>query len=379
MALLSHAFRPFFLLAAASAIAGVGMWMLALNGQITFPTGVDPVSWHAHEMIVGFAMAAIAGFILTAVAAWTGRPAVRDLPLLWLVVSWLLGRVAMLNAAGMNVTATAALDMLFPASLCYLATREIFAARNRRNYKIVAIIGVLAAANLAYHLIDARSSLYVLIHTVLLLVALIGGRIVPNFTANWLRGQGVVDLPANNVTIDRFAIAMTILVGVASVFFPDRMWAATLAFLAAGVHLVRVMQWRGLQTVRNPLLLILHVAYWWLPVGYFMTGLAGLGLIFAPTTALHVLTMGAIGSTVFAMITRVPLGHTGRPLHASRLTVAAYVLLTVAVCVRVASPSADGMYLALVNGSAAGWCLAFAVFLWVYWPVMTRPRKAAQR
>jgi uncharacterized protein involved in response to NO len=139
-----------------------------------------------------------------------------------------------------------------------------------------------------------------------------------------------------------------------------------------------VSRWQSLQTVSNPLLFILHVAYWWIPIGYAMTGLASLGLFATPTAALHALTMGAIGGMVFAMITRVPLGHTGRSLHASRLTVVAYVLLTSAVLVRILSPWMAGAYLAMVNLAAISWCLAFAIFMWVYWPILTRERIEAE-
>jgi len=331
------------------------------------------VYWHGHEMIVGFALAVVAGFVLSAVATWTGRPAVSGPAVMWLGCAWLLGRIAVVYAGAIPLPAAATLDMLFPLSLCYYSAREIFGARNKRNYKIIMIVWVIALANLAYHVIDPNIAIYMLIHAVLLLVALIGGRIVPNFTANWLRGQGVTKLPSNNMIIDRMAITLTILVGIAVVFYPERALVGYLAVSAAALHSVRISQWRGLQTLRNPLLFILHVAYAWLPIGYAMTGMASLGLIFTPTTALHALTMGAIGTMVFAMLTRVPLGHTGRPLHVSRLVVVAYVVLTFAIIVRIVSPWVQEHYLGMVNLAAGSWCLAFAIFLWVYWPVLTRP------
>jgi uncharacterized protein involved in response to NO len=370
---LSYTFRPFFLLAAVSAVVLLGYWMLLLNGLTPPRAGFNALNWHGHEMIVGFALAVVAGFVLSAVATWTGRPPVNGLAVAWLVVTWLSGRLAMFAAGNMPDTVVGALDMLFPLTLCYFVAREIFGARNKRNYKIVAILFVFAAGNLGYHIVDSGVAIYFLIHIVLLLVALIGGRIVPSFTANWLRGQGILTLPSNNLVIDRIAIALTVLVGVVVVFYPERSLLAFLAMAAAAMHAVRVMQWCGLQTVRNPLLLILHVAYWWLPVGYAMLGLASLGLVFTPATALHALTMGAIGSMVLAMITRVPLGHTGRPLHASRVTVVAYVVLTLAVIARILSPWAEAGYLSMVNIAAIGWCLAFAIFIQVYWPVLTGP------
>ena len=334
----------------------------------------NPHYWHGHEMIVGFAMATVAGFALTAVATWTGRRAVAGLPLVWLVLAWLLGRLALAGALGTNVAVIAAVDMLFPASLVLYFGREVIAARNTRNYKVLAMIAALAAWNALYHLGQPYVAIYLMIHTMLLLVTVIGGRIVPNFTANWMRGRGIDRTPVNNVALDRLAVAVTILIGVVVVFYPSGVLVGYLSLAGAALHAVRVSQWRGMQTMSDPLLLVLHVAYWWLPVGYAMMGLASLGIAFTPTAALHALTMGAIGTMVLAMITRVPLGHTGRPLHAARLTVIAYLVLTASVLIRIASRWNAGAYLSMVNLAAAGWCLAFIIYLWVYWPILTRPR-----
>jgi uncharacterized protein involved in response to NO len=332
-----------------------------------------PVYWHAHEMIVGFAMATIAGFTLSAVATWTGRPAVNGLPVLWLVVTWLLGRIAMVCSQALAPIAVISLDMLFPLSLCYLLAREIIVARSARNYKVVAIVFALAGFNLLFHLGPAREALQLLVHTILLLVALIGGRIIPNFTANWLRGQGAKRLPKSNPTIDRIALTLSVFAGVFAALLPDHFLVAALLLLTATVHGIRVSQWHGMQTYRNPLLFVLHLAYWWLPVGYAMLGLAYLGIVFPPGAALHALTMGSIGTFVFAMLTRVPLGHTGRSLQASRLTVFAYAIFTLAVVARILASIWPVAFMALLYLSAAAWCLAFAAFTWVYWSLLTRP------
>lgn len=377
---LSYTFRPFFLGAALWAILAIVRWMLALNGSIASPSGINAVNWHGHEMIVGFALAVIAGFVLSAVATWTGRPAVSGPAVAWLVITWLLGRWVMLALVELPLWLVALADMLFPVLLCVLFGREVFGARNKRNYKVFWIAISLAALNLIYHLgvtgvIDGADyiAVYLLIHGVLLLVTLIGGRVVPSFTANWLRGQGASKLPRNHQIIDRVAITLTVLVGLSVVFLPGRVTIGVLALSAAAFHAVRVAQWCGLRTISNPLLFVMHVAYWWLPIGYAMMGVASLGWAFTPTAALHALTMGGIGGMIMAMMTRVPLGHTGRALHASRLTVTAYVILMVSVVIRVLSPWNAGHYLQMINAAAAGWCLAFAIFLWVYWPVLTKP------
>ena len=340
-----------------------------------------PMWWHAHEMIFGFAGAAVGGFALTAVATWTGRPPVRGLTLALLLLAWLAGRLAMLLAGLLGPWLVAVADMAFPVMLCVLAAREIFGAGNRRNYPIVGITVVLAILNLIYHLGTMqvwpggdRLSVYLLIHTILLLITVIAGRVVPNFTANWLRARGVSRLPASNALLDRLTIFLTFAVGLAVSTVPTSPVTGTLGFGAAFLHLARLGQWRGLSTLGEPLLFVLHVAYAWLPIGYALLGCAVFGWVFAPTTALHALTMGAIGGMILAMTTRVPLGHTGRPLTAAGMTVVAYLLLTVAVILRVFGPLVMPDYLATVEWSAAGWSLAFAIFVWVYWPILTRPR-----
>ena len=216
-------------------------------------------------------------------------------------------------------------------------------------------------------------AIYLLIHTILLLVTVIAGRVVPNFTANWLRALGATRLPVNNVFVDRLTILLTLAVGIAASTVPTSTVTGILAFAAAVLHAIRLSRWCGLATSGEPLLFVLHIAYSWLPIGYALMGCVVFEWVFALTTALHALTMGAIGSMILAMTTRVPLGHTGRPLTASRLTVVAYVMLTLAVLLRVLGPLIFTDYLAIIEWSAAGWVFAFAIFVCVYWPVLTRP------
>jgi uncharacterized protein involved in response to NO len=381
---LSYAFRPFFLFEALFAIAGVFLWVIALQGDGPYALSAITMLWHGHEMIVGFVMATVAGFILTAVATWTGRPAIRGKPLALLVLAWLVGRIAMILAELMPAWMVALLDMAFPLLLCFFAAREIIGAGNRRNYPVVGITVILAMLNLAYHLGAMhilpgadRVAIYLMIHTILLLVTVIAGRVVPNFTANWLRARGAARLPVNHVLIDRLTIFLVLVVGVAASTAPTSTLTGIVAIAAAVLHAIRLSRWCGLATTNEPLLFILHVAYSWLPIGYALMGCVAFGWLFAPTAALHVLTMGAIGSMILAMTTRVPLGHTGRRLTASRLTVVAYVMLTLAVLVRVFGPLISPDYLATVEWAATAWIFAFAIFVWVYWPVLTGPSKDA--
>ncbi|MDH4313876.1 MAG: NnrS family protein [Gammaproteobacteria bacterium] len=375
----SHAFRPFFLLSGLAAVTAVCAWILILRG-VGMPVP-NVLQWHGHEMLVGFAMATIAGFLLTAVATWTGRKPVDGAPLVLLAIFWIAGRFAMAFAAGLQSWEVAALDMLFPVWLCLLVGREIFAAENRRNYPIVAITVLLALLNLVYHFGIAgvipradRLVLYFFIHTILLLITVIGGRILPNFTANWMRSHGTPRPPVNSAWLDRLTIGMTILLGVTGSLYETSSAVGWLAITTAILHAWRLSQWRGLATFREPLLFVLHFSYFWLPVGYALLGLAIVAGMGTATGALHVLTMGGIGGMILSMITRVPLGHTGRPLHASRLTVVAYISLIVAVLLRVWGPLDSKHYLGLLTYAGVAWCAAFTIFLIVYWPVLTQAR-----
>jgi uncharacterized protein involved in response to NO len=376
---LSYPFRPFFLLDGLFAITVVFLWILMLHGVWQGPANF--MLWHAHEMLVGFVMAAMAGFLLTAVATWTGRPPLAGQSLGWLVAAWLGGRVAMAASGTLPAWVVAPVDLAFPLLLFLLVLQEIAGAGNRRNYPLIAISAVLVLLNLLYHLgasgvlaLADRTALYLMTHTILILITIIGGRVIPNFTANWLRGRGQTRLPGNNVLVDRMTILFTVLVGIAAAFAPVHPITAVLAICAAILHALRLSAWQGLATRSEPLLLMLHVAYAWLPVGYTLMACASLGWVFPPTAALHALTMGAMGSMVLAMITRVPLGHTGRALHASPLTAVAYAVLTIAVAIRVLSPLAGAAYQAMIDASAAGWMLAFAIFSIQYWPILTRTR-----
>ena len=375
--LLSYAFRPFFLLAGLCAILVMGAWLMVLHGSGL--ASLNPL-WHAHEMLIGFAMATVAGFSLTAVATWTGRPAVSGAPLLLLILCWLLGRLAMTLTALLPPLMVAALDMTFPVLLCVLLGREIVAAGNRRNYVLIVVIAVIAVLNALFHFGASqvlpnteRLALNLLIHMVLLLVSIIAGRIIPSFTANWLRKQGCTRLPTIQLSIDLPVLVLTLLVGLAASFKPMHPLTGVLALGAAFAHGFRLSRWHGFATISNPLLFVLHAAYIWLPIGYALMACAVFGWVFPLTAAIHALTMGAIGSMVLAVITRVALGHTGRPLHAARATVAAYWILMLAVVARVLAPLAGNAYLMLIDWAVAGWILAFAIFLWVYWPILTRP------
>ena len=378
---MSYAFRPFFLLNGLFAIATISVWLMALHGIGLAPIPATMLYWHGHEMVVGFGMAAMAGFVLTAVATWTDRPPLQGKLLGILVCSWLLGRLAMMAATQLPYWLLASVDTFFPFLLAFLVGREVVGGNSRRNYPIVGIALILAILNLLYHLgvmrimpgMD-RLALYFLIHLMLLMITVIAGRIIPNFTANWLRAQGHERLPENHPLTDGITVAATLAIGVSVSLTPFGPVTGILALVAALSHAVRLARWRGLATTSEPLLFVLHVAYLWLPVGYALTALAAFGLVFPATAALHALTMGAIGNMILAVTSRVALAHTGRSLHAPRIIVISYAILNAAVVARVLGPLNSGLYVEMIDLSAFGWIVTFAIFTGVFWPILTRPR-----
>jgi len=382
--LLSYAFRPFFLLDALFSILAMLLWLGMLHAfPVRTPVG-DPVFWHAHEMLFGFAGAAVAGFLLTAVATWTGRPPVSGGRLGMLVLAWVAGRLAMLGVTGLPVEVQAAVDLLFPALLAALVAREVVAGGSRRNYPVVGVVLMFGALDVAYHLAQTgvlpgaqRPALTLAVHLLLVLITIIGGRIVPAFTGNWLRQRGATALPRSHRVLEILIVPLAIVAAVADGVGAAAPIGGTFALVVAALHGVRLAGWRGRVTGAEPLVFILHVAYAWLPVGYLLLGLTALGLPLPRSAAIHALTMGAVGAMILAVATRVSLGHTGRALAAAPLTSLSYLLLNLAVLVRIASPLASGSYLALVDVAAAGWLAAFGLFLAVYWPILTGPRREA--
>ncbi|MDP2324300.1 MAG: NnrS family protein, partial [Gammaproteobacteria bacterium] len=257
----------------------------------------------------------------------------------------------------------------------------IVAGGSRRNFGIAAVLAGFAVLNGAFHLGRSgvwpgaeRVALYLTAHGILVLITVITGRIIPLFTGNWLRPRGSARLPQSRAWLETLIIPVAVLTGIADSVAAPAMVVAVLSIVLAILHGLRLSAWQGWATTAEPLVLILHVAYAWLPIGFLLLGFVALGLPMPRSAALHALTMGAVGTMILAVTTRVALGHTGRPLTAAPLTVAAYVALNVGVLVRVLSPLAPDSYLSLIDTAAAGWIAAFGLFLWTYWGILTRPR-----
>jgi len=377
-----RAFRPFFLLGAVHAALVVPWWTLVWLGMVPAPGWAMPTWWHAHEMLFGFVAAAIAGFLLTAAPVWSGRPALTGAPLAGLVGLWLAGRVAMAAAGVLPPWLVAAVDVAFLPMLALVVARTLWGAEHRRNHGVVAIVSVLALVNVGVHAEVlghapgvAGRALRFGVDLVVVLLLVIGGRITPAFTRNALRARGVDAPIVGRAWVDRCAIAAAAALAVVSLVAGRSMATGLLAAIAGAAALARLAGWRTLHTLRDPLLWSLHAGAGWLVVGLLLVAASDLGGPVPATAGLHALTVGAMGTTIMAVTTRVGLGHTGRALVLPRGAVACYVLVHGAAAARVASPflSADPQRVLLLVAAVA-WGAAFGLFALLYAPILTAPR-----
>jgi uncharacterized protein involved in response to NO len=382
-ALFSFGFRPFFLFAALFAGLAVPAWMGAFaHGQVLGPGG-DAMGWHAHEMLFGFTGAVIAGFLLTAIPNWTGRAPVMGWPLALLSGLWLAGRGAMLlpdpGAGGRAVEA------LFLLVLAAAVWREILAGANWRNLPVAGLLSAFALANLLWHseamglALDGLGQRLAL-SALILLMALIGGRIIPSFTTNWMKKERLAPLPTPFGAFDKAVLGLTGAALAGFLVMPGKGPVGLLLVAAGLAHLARLLRWRGWQTGREPLVLILHIAYLWLAVALMLIGAAALqpGL-FAGASALHALTAGAVGQLTLAVMTRATRGHSGRPLAADTVTVLIYGLIFLGALLRLVLPFTPVSY--TLGASIAGlfWAGGMLLFALAYGPMLALPRPAEVR
>ncbi|HET7199165.1 MAG TPA: NnrS family protein, partial [Burkholderiales bacterium] len=345
------------------------------------PAAMPAMIWHAHEMIYGYAVAALAGFLLTAIPNWTGRLPLSGAPLAALAALWLAGRVALLVSARIGAAAAMLVDLAFIAVLAALIARELIAGRNFRNLPMVAALAVLFAGNLLVHLqgldiaYTAALGNRLGIATLCALIALVGGRIVPSFTRNWLvRARPRHATPASPSRLDLACLLTAVAALAAWAAFPDSRQAWALEIVGGGALALRLARWRGLATLREPLLAILHLGYAWLAFGLAFLGLNGFFAWLPPSAGVHALTVGAVGTMTLAVMTRASLGHTGRPLHAGPGTTAIYGFVTLAALLRVAAPLGGARFALLTSLAGLAWSAAFGLFVLVYGPLLARAR-----
>lgn len=388
-ALFSYGFRPFFLGSAVYAVLAMGLWTawMALGGvygsQVWLPTTGSPFAWHAHEMVFGFAAAAVGGFLLTAVPNWTGALPLSGAPLVLLFAAWLLGRVAMLVSAGVPYALAATLDLAFLPLLGGFAARQLFIRPAPRNLVFLVLIAALTLCNAGFHLgtgdylaIAPLSAVRTGMLVVIVMIAVIGGRIIPAFTHNWLHGnQPLSRMPRRLDWLDRGALASLLLFVVLEVAGVSPRVLGAAALIAALLNGARLMLWRGVATRKEPIVWILHLGYAWIVVGLALNAFAAFSALVPGSLASHAFGTGAIGTMIMAVMSRASLGHTGRRLIAPRLIVWAYGLVTLAAILRVCGPLIAPQQAALVLSSAAfAWIGAFILFVVVYAPILTTPR-----
>jgi uncharacterized protein involved in response to NO len=381
---LSYAFRPFFLAAGVFAALGMLVWLPMFFGDLDLPIQIAARDWHVHEMIFGYAAAAIAGFLFTAIPNWTGRPPLSGAPLLALLLLWICGRIAMATSGLISLSLAVLVDFLFLPLVAAVAAREIVAAGNRRNFKLLAVLALLIPGNAVFHVETMRAGVAdygqrLGLATVIGLIVLIAGRIVPNFTRNALLRLKPGRLPEPSGRFDIAAIAVSVAALGAWVILPQSAATGVLAVAAGVLQLIRLARWAGERARGDWLVVVLHVAYVFIPVGFLLAGAAALAPQVTMTGATaHAWGVGAIGLMTLAVMTRATLGHTGRQLAASRGTAIVYGLAILAALARIAASFPSSVNAALLQVAATAWIAAFAGFVAIYGPMMLRPGLTAK-
>ena len=379
--ILSAGFRPFFLAAALWAALAIPLWLIVYAGSGVVPSAMPALIWHVHEMVFGYAAATVAGFLLTAIPNWTGRMPLQGGPLALLVALWLIGRLGVFFSATIGAPLAALVDLAFPAAFLAVVAREILAGKNWRNLPMLLALSLLLIGNLLVHLevLDIADTAAlgnrIGLVTLFLLISLVGGRIIPSFTRNWLtKTRPDVPPPAPEGPFDFAVLAVTALALALWAALPDATVTAYAALIAAIAAAARLWRWRGYATLREPLLFILHVGYFWIVLGLLLLGLNGIFGFLPPSAALHALTAGGVGTMTLAVMTRASLGHTGRPLTAGPGTNTIYLLITLAAVLRVLAPLAGDAMLSVLDLAGAAWALAFGLFAVLYGSALAQPR-----
>jgi len=381
-AVLTYAFRPLFLAAGSWAIISIAVWLAMFLGYVRLPTRFDPLTWHIHEMLFGFVMAAVGGFLLTAIANWTKRLPVSGYPLALLTGLWVLGRIACLISADLPAWLAIGGDLSFPVALLAVAAREIIAGRNWRNLLMTVPLAVFVSADLLMHLESLDFAVpnglgwRLGLAAPIMLISVIGGRIIPTFTRNWLFKRRSTRLPMPHDVTDIVAVGVLNIGLILWAMFPDLRLTGVILVVAAVLNAWRLARWGGGATLAEPLLFILHIGYGWVVIGIVLLGLSLLDVGVPVASAIHALTAGAIGIMILAVMPRVTLGHTGRELTANRSTVVIFILINAAAIMRVAASwNISGMMILLAL-SGICWIAAFGLFEIVYGPMLLTRRPA---
>lgn len=382
--LFAYPFRIFFLSVAAWAIIAIPLWLLILRGTIRPPTALTAFSWHAHEMLFGFFAVAVAGFLMTAVCNWTQTPRLHGWPLfaLWLV--WLAGRLTMLCGGELPYWLVAGVNLAFLPLIIVDTGKRVWLRRQSRQYVLMLVLGFLWLMQLGFLISHGDNHFaFATLIVAMGVMLIIGGRITPNFSRNWLNfNRGEAHLVSIKPWLEKavigsvFVLLATQLAGLvpASAQSSHYDLIRTLVALAAAIITgLRLALWRGWLMRREPLLWILHLSLLWIPISLLLMAANGLGWV-NQYAWVHALAVGAMAGLIIGVMTRVLLGHTGRMLVLPRFMVSAYVLIHLGAVVRVAAELIPSFWQRGIDISAACWTLAFALFLWRYLPIMLKPR-----
>jgi uncharacterized protein involved in response to NO len=386
----SHAFRPFFLAAGIYAVLALAAWLTwiaihAVGAMPAFMTVAEPLHlWHAHEMIFGFGAAAAGGFLLTAIPNWTGAQHSKDIGLALMFGLWCAGRMVMWSTAILPPVLPLFIDMAFLPILGFAAARQLAVQPALRNVVFLSLILSLVTANFLYHLgrmeiIEDGMSLGVRLGlgTLVVMIVVIGGRVIPGFTTNALRRQGVIEtrLPVRRAPVDIASLIFSVSTIILLLLDVGDYFTGLAALGAALANAIRLSGWRGLATLKQPIVWVLHLGYAWIVIGFSLLALALLFDVSSEVSALHAFGTGAAGTMILAIMTRASLGHTGRSLETSRPIVAAYVLVSVAATLRCFGPSATpDYYNEIMLAAGLAWIIAFVFYTIVFAPILTGPR-----
>jgi uncharacterized protein involved in response to NO len=372
--LFTYGFRPFFLLGSIYAGLAILVWLPVFMGELSLATAFLPRDWHVHEMLYGYLPAVVTGFLFTAIPNWTGRLPIQGRPLMALVALWIAGRVCVTFSAQTGWLVAMLVDSSFLLLVAVAAGREIVAGRKWGNLGVVALLVILLAGNIAFHLEAhyggaADISIRVGIAVIILMISLIGGRIIPSFTRNWLARENPGRLPVPFGRFDMVTMAASAAALVLWVLRPAGIATGAVLVLVGLLHLIRQARWAGDRTGRERLLLILHVGYFFVPLGFLLNALGAYGVV-PPGAGIHAWMAGAGGIMTLAVMTRATLGHTGQQLTASVATQVIYAAIVIAVVARICAILAPAHGVPVLHVAAFAWVVAFVGFAVAYGPVL---------
>ncbi len=376
--LFSFGFRPFFFFGSVWVVVAMGLWLAVLSGMLDLPTRFDRGSWHAHEFLFGYLGAVLAGFLLTAVPNWTGRMPIVGWRLAVLFALWCAGRGAVLFSQAFPPMIAPVIDLTFPVALGGLILREIIAGKNWRNLIVLGLLTVFALANALFHfeaLVGEYAAqghgLRVGLATAVMMIAVIGGRIIPSFTRNWLVREKRAVRPVPPMQFfDKLTLLLSLPILAIWTLAPFKVTTGLCLLVFGVLHLMRLTRWQGHHTLSEPLVFVLHASYAFIPIGAFALGLDQIMGNPGTAGAQHLWMAGAIGAMTLAVMTRATLGHTDRELAAGKATVAIFVCVFAAALMRFLTP----LHLGLSTLSGVFWLMAFGGFVLVYGPMLLRPK-----